>query len=410
MQRFFYTFKNPKSFNFYYLRLMKPIKSTRIESLDILRGLDHARDYKNTGYMFADPTNLETTTPILFFTRWITHFCAPIFVFLAGTSAFLYGQKKASKNHLSKFLFTRGLWLVFIELTLVNFAWTFDFTLSVHIFQVIWAIGICMIILAALIHLPRKILLIIGILIVFGHNLLDGITQQGSEPIALLWYYVHQFNFQVINDGNGMLAIAYPFLPWLGIMILGYCFGYFYNKGFDFQIRKKWLLGLGLSAIILFFILRFINIYGDLNPWSSQDNFTYSVLSFFNVTKYPPSLIYTLMTIGPALLFLYAIESVKNKFTNTMLVFGRVPFFYYILHLYLIHVIGMIGLMILGEDWQELVLTVERFKTGYLFNIGFDLWVSYLVWFLVILILYPICKKYMHYKRDNKDKWWLSYL
>ena len=396
---------------------MKPIKSTRIESLDILRGLvmiimalDHARDYTNTGYMFSDPTNLETTTPILFFTRWITHFCAPIFVFLAGTSAFLYGQKNASKNHLSKFLFTRGLWLVFIELTLVNFAWTFDFTLSVHIFQVIWAIGICMIILAALIHLPRKILLIIGLLIVFGHNLLDGITQQGSEPMSLLWYYVHQFNFQVINDGNGMLAIAYPFMPWLGIMILGYCFGHFYKKGFDLQIRKKWLLGLGFGAIILFFVLRFINIYGDLAPWSSQDSSTYSVLSFFNVTKYPPSLIYTLMTIGPALLFLYAIESVKNKFTNIMLVFGRVPFFYYILHLYLIHVLGMIGLIILGEDWQELVLTVERFKTGYLFNIGFDLWVSYLVWFLVVLILYPICKKYMRYKRDNKDKWWLSYL
>ncbi len=396
---------------------MSTIKSTRIESIDILRGLvmvimalDHVRDYTNTGYMFADPTNLETTTPMLFFTRWITHFCAPIFVFLAGTSAFLYGSKKTSKNVLAKFLFTRGLWLVFIELTVVNFSWTFDISLSVHIFQVIWAIGICMMLLAALIYLPKKILFALGVLILLGHNLLDGITQQGTEPLSLLWYYVHQFNFQVINEGQGMLAIAYPFLPWLGIIILGYCFGHFYQKGFDVKIRKTWLLRLGIGAILLFFILRFFNIYGDLKPWASQDSLSYSILSFFNVTKYPPSLIYTLMTLGPALLFLYTIESIKNRFTNIMIVFGRVPFFYYIIHLYLVHLIGMVGLVTLGENWNELILTVDRFKSGYLFNIGFDLWVTYLVWILVIIILYPICKKYMQYKANNKDKWWLSYL
>ncbi|WP_400080532.1 DUF1624 domain-containing protein [Winogradskyella sp. R77965] len=396
---------------------MKSIKSSRIESIDILRGLvmvimalDHARDYSNTGYMFADPANLETTTPFLFFTRWITHFCAPIFVFLAGTSAFLFGSKKKSKSNLAKFLFTRGLWLVFIELTVVNFSWTFDIGLSVHIFQVIWAIGICMMILAALIYLPKKLLLGLGLLIVFGHNLLDSITEQGTEPLSLLWYYVHQFNFQVINEGQGMLAIAYPFLPWLGIMILGYCFGHFYQSGFDVKIRKTWLLRLGIGAIVLFAFLRFINVYGDLQPWFPQDSITYSVLSFFNTTKYPPSLAYTLMTLGPALLFLYAIESIKNRFTNIMIVFGRVPFFYYILHLYLIHLIGMVGLVILGENWQELILTVDRFKSGYLFNIGFDLWVSYAVWILVIIILYPICRKYMQYKANNKDKWWLSYL
>ena len=359
---------------------MSTIKSTRIESIDILRGLvmvimalDHVRDYTNTGYMFADPTNLETTSPTLFFTRWITHFCAPIFVFLAGTSAFLYGSKKASKNELAKFLFTRGLWLVFIELTVVNFSWTFDITLSVHIFQVIWAIGLCMMLLAALIYLPKKVLLTLGLVILIGHNMLDGITAQGTEPLSVLWYYVHQFNFQVINNGEGMLAIAYPFLPWLGIIILGYCFGHFYQKGFDVKIRKTWLLRLGVSSILLFFILRFINVYGDLKPWTSQDDFTYTVLSFFNVTKYPPSLIYTLMTLGPALLFLYGIESVKNKVTDMLLVFGRVPFFFYIIHLYIIHLIGMVGLEILGENWSELVLTVDRFKRGYLLNIGFDL-------------------------------------
>ncbi|WP_229719259.1 DUF1624 domain-containing protein [Winogradskyella schleiferi] len=172
---------------------MTSIKSTRIESIDILRGLvmvimalDHVRDYTYTGYMFDDPTNLETTTPFLFFTRWITHFCAPVFVFLAGTSAFLYGCKKKSKNELAIFLFSRGLWLVFIELTVVNFSWTFDIGLNVHIFQVIWAIGICMTLLAALIYLPKKLLLALGLIIVFGHNLLDGMTQQGTEPLSLL--------------------------------------------------------------------------------------------------------------------------------------------------------------------------------------------------------------------------------
>ena len=396
---------------------MSSIKSTRIQSIDILRGLvmvlmalDHVRDYTNTGYMFVDPTNLQTTTPFLFFTRWITHFCAPVFVFLAGTSAFLYGSKKSSKKDLAKFLFTRGLWLILIELTVVNFSWTFDITLGVHIFQVIWAIGVCMIFLSALIFLNKRILLALGLLILFGHNLLDGITQTGSEPLSLLWYYVHQFNFQVINNGEGMLAIAYPFLPWLGIMILGYCFGEFYKKDFDANLRRKWLLKLGIAAIILFVALRLINVYGNLTPWESQDSFAYTVISFFNATKYPPSLIYTLMTLGPALLFLYGIESVKNKFTDIMVVFGRVPFFYYIIHLYLIHLIGMVGLVILGEDWQELIMTVDRFKSGYLFTIGFDLWVSYLVWIVVIILLYPICNRYMKYKLKNKDKWWLSYL
>ncbi|MDT0557283.1 heparan-alpha-glucosaminide N-acetyltransferase domain-containing protein [Ichthyenterobacterium sp. W332] len=396
---------------------MDQVKSTRIESIDILRGLvmvimalDHVRDYTNTGYMFIDPTNLDNTTPGLFLTRWITHFCAPVFVFLAGTSAFLYGRKKTSKNSLAKFLFTRGLWLVFIELTVVNFSWTFDISLGVHIFQVIWAIGICMMLLAALIYIPGRLLLVLGALIVIGHNALDGFVSQGNEPLSMLWYFTHQHNFQVINDGQGMLAIAYPFLPWLGIMILGYCFGYYYQKGFDTQIRKKWLLRFGIGAIVLFFILRFANVYGDLKPWETKDSATYTVLSFINVTKYPPSLIYVLMTLGPALLFLNVIESVKNRITSVLVTIGRVPFFYYIIHLYVIHLIGMFGLEFMGENWQELILTVDRFKSGYLFNIGFDLWVTYLVWILVVVLLYPLCKAYMKYKANNRDKWWLSYL
>ena len=392
-------------------------KSKRIDSIDVLRGLamilmalDHVRDYTNYGYLYIDPTNLDTTTPGLFFTRWITHFCAPVFVFLAGTSAFLYGSQKQSKKTLSKFLFTRGLWLIFVELTVVNLAWTFDFGLSLHIFQVIWAIGICMVFLSALIYLNRKLLIAIGLIILVGHNLLDGITAQGNDLGSILWYLTHQQGAAFFNNGETMLFIAYPFLPWLGIMILGYCFGSLYHKDFNSSIRKKWLLTLGISSIIIFVVLRYTNLYGNLTPWNKEENFTYTIMSFINTTKYPPSLLYALMTLGPAMVLLYLIDAVKNMWTNMLVVIGRVPFFYYIIHLYLIHFIGLIGLLILGENWNEFILTSERFTSGYLATKGFDLWVTYVVWIIVVILLYPICKKYMIYKLENKDKWWLSYL
>lgn len=392
-------------------------KSKRIDSIDVLRGLamilmalDHVRDYTNYGYLYIDPTNLDTTTPGLFFTRWITHFCAPVFVFLAGTSAFLYGSQKQSKKVLSKFLFTRGLWLIFIELTVVNLAWTFDIGLGLHIFQVIWAIGICMVFLSALIFLHKKLLLAIGFFILVGHNLLDGITAQGNDLGSILWYLTHQQGAAFYNNGETMLFIAYPFLPWLGIMILGYCFGTLYHKEFNVRIRKKWLLYLGLGSIVVFIGLRYSNLYGNLTPWNEEENFTYTLMSFINATKYPPSLLYALMTLGPALILLYLIDSVKNVWTNILVVIGRVPFFYYIIHLYLIHFIGIIGLLILGENWKEMIFTPARFTSGYLATKGYDLWVTYVVWLIVVVLLYPICKKYMTYKLNNKDKWWLSYL
>ncbi len=393
------------------------IKINRIESIDILRGvvmvimaLDHARSYTNHGYLFTDPTNLDTTTPFLFFTRWITHFCAPVFVFLAGTSAFLYGQKRSNKKQLSKFLFTRGLWLIFIELTVVNFSWTFDIGLSIHIFQVIWAIGLCMIVLSALIYLPYKLLIAIGLILIIGHNALDAVLFQGNDFLSILWYYLHQKSVVVFDQGQSVLLIFYPVLPWIGLMILGYCFGNLYKSEFNLHLRKKWLLYLGLGSIVLFVVLRYFNFYGDLHPWSVQKNNIYTFLSFMNTTKYPPSLLYLLMTIGPSLLFLRWIEGIKNRYTDAMVVIGRVPFFYYIIHLYVIHLIGIIGLLIQGVSWKEFILTPSRFNSGFLTDYGFDLWVTYLVWIGVVLILYPICKKYMIYKKNNKDKWWLSYL
>ncbi|CAN5453079.1 heparan-alpha-glucosaminide N-acetyltransferase domain-containing protein [soil metagenome] len=396
---------------------LKYVKSKRITSIDLVRGivmvlmaLDHVRDYFHTGYFYGDPTDLETTTPILFLTRWITHFCAPAFIFLAGTSSFLFGAIQNSKYELSKFLFTRGLWLIFIEFTIVNFAWFNNPKYTILLFGVIWVIGLSMIFLAVFIHFPKYVILILGLILVFGHNLLDNITAEGTEPAVMLWYLTHQQAMVMVNNDQTALFFMYPAVPWVGVMMLGYCFGYFYRRDYDAQKRKKWLMVIGLGCIVLFLVLRLTNIYGEFNPWNMQKNIIYTIMSILNTSKYPPSLLYLLMTLGPVILLLSFIENIKNKFSKFMLVFGRVPFFYYILHLYLIHALAYVGLAIQGVSLNELILSAERFGSGYLADVGFDLWVVYVVWIAVIILLYPVCKKYMYYKLENKDKWWLSYL
>lgn len=391
------------------------IKSNRIESIDILRGvvmvimaLDHTRDYFYYGSFFNDPTNIETTTPFLFFTRFITHYCAPVFVFLAGTSAFLYGEKK-SKSQLFKFLLTRGLWLIILEIVLNNLIWWFDLSYGFIVLQVIWAIGVSMIALSFLIYLPKKILILVGVILIFGHNALDKITMEGESFQAIIWYILHQGG-QIVFDSNRMIGAYYPVIPWIGIIVLGYCFGNFYRKDFNVHTRKNCLLYIGLGSILLFFIIRGINLYGDLVPWEAKNTLTKTILSFINVTKYPPSLSYVLITLGPALLFLYAIESVKNKISDFFLVFGRVPLFYYFLHVLVIHVLAIIGILIFGGTWENMILTPDVFQNEKLLNYGYSLFVVYLVWIGVIALLYFPCRKYMIYKVNNKDKWWLSYL
>ena len=390
-------------------------KTNRIESIDLLRGvvmvimaLDHARAYFNYGTFFLDPTDLETTTPFLFFTRFITHYCAPVFVFLAGTSAFLYGSKK-TKPELFKFLFTRGLWLIFLEVVVNNLIWTFDLTYSLQIFQVIWAIGFSMVCLSFLMYLPKKIILGLGIVFVVGHNLLDGFVFQGQTSQSIIWYVLHQSKL-VIFDPSNINYFHYPVIPWVGLMALGYVFGNFYKKDFNAIVRKKWLLGLGLVVLTLFFVLRAINSYGDLVPWSFQDTTTKTILSFFNVTKYPPSLLFMCITMGPALIFLYAFESAKNKVTDFFLVFGRVPLLYYFLHVLVIHIFAVLVLMISGGEGLDMILNSDNFLNKKLSTYGYSLTVVYIVWALVVFLLYPICKKYMIYKVTNKQKWWLSYL
>ncbi len=388
----------------------------RIESIDLLRGvvmvimaLDHVRDYFHYGSFFGNPTDLATTTSFLFFTRWITHFCAPVFIFLAGTSAFLYGKRKESLKDVSRFLFTRGIWLVVLEFTVINFAWTFDITLSMHLFQVIWAIGISMVCLSVLVFLPKNWLFITGFMLVAVHNLLDGITFSGTGPLAFVWYFLHQANFIPLGS-NSALFIGYPLIPWVGVMALGYCFGSLYQKGYDPAQRKRWLLGIGIGAIFLFLILRAFNIYGDPNSWSTQDTIIFSVLSFLNTTKYPPSLLYLLMTLGPSLLFLYWTEQKSNPVVNFFVIIGRVPLFYYVLHLFLIHLLAIVGVILAGRPWVDMILTARTFMNAELATYGYSLWVVYGVWILVIALLFPVSKWYQQYKMRNRDKWWLSYM
>ena len=391
-------------------------KKYRIESIDILRGavmiimaLDHTRNYFYYGLFYGDPTDLATTTPLLFFTRWITHFCAPVFVFLAGTSAFLYGTRRETTHEISWFLLTRGIWLIFLEITVVNLAWTFDLSFSLTILQVIWAIGFSMVVLGALVYLPRAALLVIGFNLVFLHNFLDPVSFQGQGALDTLWYLLHQQQM-VDYRPDAAVFFAYPLIPWIGTMILGYVFGGLYRNSVHTTRRRRLLCWMGLIAIALFILLRGVNIYGDLVPWSFQETLVLTVLSFLNTTKYPPSLLYLLMTIGPSLLFLSIAENWKNKVTDMLVIVGRVPLLFYVIHLYFIHLLALIAIGFTEFYWTDFIFTAERFLSGKLAAYGFNLGVVYLVWVFVIMALYPLCKWYNDYKSAHRDKWWLSYL
>lgn len=389
------------------------IKPNRIESIDLLRGivmiimaLDHVRDYFHADAFLYDPLDLSQTSVALFFTRWITHFCAPVFVFLAGTSAFLVGKRKG-KGELSIFLLKRGLWLVFLELTVVNFAWFFNIHFSLILLVIIWALGMSMVVLAGLVHFPKKIILAIGLLLVAGHNLLDNFHVDGSDWKSIGWAILHEFQFFSLDGKN--LFVGYPLLPWIGVMVLGYCFGSLYTL--DYAARKRSLIWLGSAAIFLFIIIRGINIYGDPGPWSIQSSSLFTVLSFLNTNKYPPSFLYLLMTLGPAILFLAFAERPLGKLNQAFVTVGRVPLFYYLLHLYLIHGLALVAVMATGFGFSAMInfetwVTMTPTLQGY----GFNLWAVYGVWIFVVIVLFPLCRWFDTYKRKHREKWWLSYL
>jgi len=348
----------------------------------VIMALDHVRDFFHVGTM-GGPENLATTSVYLFLTRWITHYCAPTFIILAGISAYLYGQK--SGVNLSRFLFTRGLWLIFLETTLVRYGWMSQFLTLNFVFQVIWAIGISMVFLSLFSKLPYYVILVTGLLIIFLHNLADGIPYDKTSALGILWSLLHVQSLVTISAIH--IRVFYPVLPYFGLISMGYCLGKLFVPSANAELRKKVLLIIGSSCIVLFLILRFFNIYGDPNPWAIQTTPAFSVLSFLKVTKYPTSLLFILITVGPALLFLRLFENADNALTRIFTVYGRVPMFYYLVHIYVIHYLAMA----MGGN-------------------KYHLWQVYLIWASIVIALYFPCKWYSKYKSSHPEKVWLSYL
>jgi len=388
---------------------------TRIASIDIVRGLvmvimalDHTRDFFHADVGLFDPTDLSKTNPVLFFTRWITHFCAPTFVFLSGVSAYISRQRKSTRE-LSWFLLTRGLWLVILEFTVVRFGIIFNLYYDFVIFQVIWVIGASMMVLSALVYLPQKVILSFGLVLIFGHNSLDAIRINPGEPGHFIWAIMQQSGFFPVAPGHVVLA-AYPLLSWLGIMLTGYGIGFIFNGNFEPTRRNNILTFSGIACLLIFVVLRFTNAYGDPSPWTAQENLTFTLLSFINVTKYPVSLLYTLLTLGPILIMLPVIEKLRAGTLEPLRIIGRVPLFYYILHFYLIHISSLLVYLITsGKSWTELDFHFSAGFGGIPAGIGYTLPWVYLAWICVVSALYPVCRWYHRYK-GNHNHWWLGYL
>lgn len=385
----------------------------RIKSIDLLRGvvmvimaLDHVRDYFHYDAFFFDPTDLSQASPAMFWTRFVTHFCAPVFIFLAGTSAFFVGQR-LNKKLLSKWLVKRGLWLIFLEITVVKFAWMFKLDFTTTVFQVIWVLGAAMVFLAAFIWVPRKIMIPLSLLVIISHNLLDTISPTDSVQHGI-WVFLHEFG--MVDIGITNIFLGYPLIPWVFFMPLGYHFGAMYLPSYSQNLRLSNLWKFGLSCLAVFFILRGFNTYGDPSPWTYQSTTGLTISSYFNVNKYPPSLLYLCITMGPTFIFLAVAEKINTPISSKLITIGRVPMFFYIMHLYVIHLAASITAVLTGFSWNDMVIDVWVTMQPNLQGYGFNLWVVYLIWVLVVLFLYPFCKWYDNYKSNNRDKWWLSYL
>jgi uncharacterized membrane protein len=397
----------------------------RIDSIDLLRGivmvvmlLDHTRDFVHKTGFFLDPTDLRQTTTLLFLTRWITHYCAPVFVFLAGTGVYLQFARGKSKKELSKFLITRGLWLIVLELTVVRIGATFSFDPGFLAFlQVIWVIGVSMIILAALIHLPLKAVASFGLIMIALHNLLDRFQaapwRGPGTPIpsagGKLWMLLHQQGGYPIDGWpSPFVFVVYPLIPWIGVMAVGYAFGALYKM--DAERRRKFLLYIGGSAIMLFVLIRAIDKYGDPFHWQTQKNVVFTILSFVNTTKYPPSLLFLLMTLGPAIVSLVAFEGMNRGMIGRFFItFGRVPLFFYLLQWVTAHGIAVLLHVVFGKPVAWLFMSPPQIFQNPPQGQGFDLWVVYVSWIAGVALLYPLCKWFAGVKARRRD-WWLSYL
>ena len=368
----------------------------RIVSIDVLRGLvmavmalDHTRDFFGTsGFNPRD-----VTEPALFLTRWVTHFCAPTFMFLAGLSAFLYGRGRSTEE-LSRFLLIRGLWLILIDLTLIKFGWRFEVDLYRLSAGVIFVIGASMVVLAALIWLPRWAIAGVSLIMIAGHNLFDGVRAEELGGASWAWHLLHEPGLVPLGHGVN-LYVLYPLIPWIGVMAAGYLLGPVMQV--EERTRQRVLFGLGAAVTLGFVVLRATNLYGDPAPWTPQQTLLSTVLSFLNCEKYPPSLLYLMMTLGPALMLLASFEHARGAFARLLATFGQVPFFYYVVHIYLIHALAVA---------TTFAMTGLLTRTP---TIGLGLPGIYFVWLLVLVLLYPICRWFAELK-ERGSGWWWSYL
>jgi uncharacterized membrane protein len=374
-----------------------------LTSIDRLRGLvmmvmalDHVRDYF-TSVKF-DPLDLTQTNAALFLTRWITHYCAPTFILLAGTSAYLMSRRRTPAS-LSRFLLARGLWLIVLEFTVVEFAWTFNFAYDLGlIMQVIWAIGVSMVVLAGLVRLPRPAIAAFALVMIAAHNLLDGITPAQFGGAAWLWYVLHE----QMPGPNGYIIVLYPLIPWIGVMAAGFVLGSIFDRR---DARQRRLVIYGCALLAGFVVMRGINAYGDPAPWSAQPSTAFTVLSFINTTKYPPSLAYLLMTTGVGLLALAACEKLGGQVAGVLEIYGRVPLLFYVAHIMLAHLLA--GLIGVATGFGTVILT-----NAFLFyppQWGFGLPGVYAAWVAVLVIVYPACRWFADLKQRRREPW-LSYL
>jgi uncharacterized membrane protein len=385
----------------------------RIASIDIVRGivmvimaLDHVRDLMHVDSVAQSPTNLETTTPALFFTRWITYLCAPAFVFLAGTSAFISFTNKQDLAKSRNFLLKRGVYLVLLEFIVVNFVIFFDAGYHIIIFEVIAAIGVGFIVLGLLLKASAKTIGSIGLLIIFLHGLVPLIPLADNSTGKTILQFLFSQTAAPVLSGR-VFVMAYPPVPWLGLMLVGFAAGKFFQ--WPVQKRQALFVKLGILSLVVFVLLRFINVYGDTAPWSAQKDAVFSFLSFMNVTKYPPSLQFCLVTIGILFLMLAAAERSKNKLTEFVSVYGRVPLFYFLVHFFVIHLLLLVLLFAQGFSWQQMQFASGSFGRPAGVTSGLPLSVVYLVWMGVVLLLYKPCLWYGRHKSTHRH-WWLRYL
>lgn len=369
--------------------MTKP-ENPRDQAIDLVRGvamvlmaLDHARDFiVRSG---VDATDLARTSHALFFTRWVTHFCAPVFVLLAGTSAWL-GARRRSPASASSLLLTRGLWLVALELTVVRFGWLFNLNYRFTFVQVIWAIGWSMVALAALSRLGARACLVVGAAMILGHNLFDGVRAADLGALRWEWTVLHDPGRLEPLEGH-RVYVAYPLIPWVGVMALGYGLGPV--MALDVAARRRALLRLGGALTAAFVILRALNVYGDPSRWLSQPRAGFTALSFLNCTKYPPSLLYLWMTLGPALALWGALTGRDAGAARPLLTFGRVPLFYYVLHLPLLHGLALAWRGVSGDSPS--------------------LWRAYALWAVGLALLYPACRAFEGLKSRHRGAWWTHY-